>query len=80
MYDLALTRLRGCAVKEDREAALRVLHLAIASSLIPPREAIELMLVIRDGSSRSVIEAIDAMRAGLPGSYRYVPTPDYAAA
>ena len=80
MYDLTLIRLRGCVVKEDRAAALRVLRIAMSTGLIQSRDAIELMLVVRDGSGPAMIEAIDAMRAGPSGSYRYVPVADHAAA
>jgi hypothetical protein len=80
MYDLTLTRLRGCVVQEDRTAAMQVLRVAASSGLIPPRDAVELMLVVRDGSHEMMLEAIDAMRAGVPGSYRYVPAADYAVA
>lgn len=73
MYDPTLTRLRGCVVQEDRTAAMQVLRVAIKAGSIAPRDAIELMLVVRDGSPEMMIEAIDLMRAGVPGSYRYVP-------
>ena len=80
MYDLTLTRLRGCVVQEDRAAAMQVLRLATAAGLIPPRDAVELMLVVRDGSPEIMLQSIDTMRAGVPGSYRYVPPADYAVA
>lgn len=80
MYDLTLTRLRGCVVQEDRAAAMQVLRVATSAGLIPPRDAVELMLVVRAGSPEMMIEAIDTMRSGVPGSYRYVPLTDYAVA
>ncbi len=73
MYDPTLTRLRGCVVQEDRAAAMRVLRVALKAGAISPRDAIELMLVVRDGSPDMMIEAIDLMREGVPGCYRYVP-------
>jgi hypothetical protein len=78
MYDLTLTRLRSCAVLEDRPAAMQVLRVAISAGLIPPRDAVELMLVVREGSSEMMLRAIDTLHAGVPGSYRYVPPIDYA--
>ncbi len=80
MYDLTLTGLRGCVSQEDRTAAMQLLRAAITTGLMLPRDAIELMLVVRDGTSDQVMEAITKMRSGIPGSYRYIPTADHAAA
>ena len=73
MYDPTLTRLRGCVVQEDRAAAARTLHLAIQSGQIAPRDAVELLLVVRDGTPEMMLAAIERLRAGVSGCYRYVP-------
>lgn len=73
MYDPTLTRLRGCVVQEDRAAALRILRMAFLAGQIAPRDAVELMLVVREGSPDMMFAAIDRLRAGVPGCYRYVP-------
>jgi hypothetical protein len=80
MYDLTLNKFRACVVRQDRAAACQLLRVAITAGLIRPRDAIELMLVVRDGTPERMMEAIDAVRAGAPGSYRYVPAPDHAVA
>jgi hypothetical protein len=80
MYDLTLIGLRGCVSQEDRAAAMQLLRSAIMTGLMLPRDAVELMLVVRDGTSEQVLEAITKMRHGIPGCYRYIPTADYAAA
>lgn len=73
MYDPTLTRLRGCVVLEDRAAAARILRVALQAGQIAPRDAIELMLVVRAGSPEMMFAAIERLRAGVPGCYRYVP-------
>ena len=73
MYDLTLTRLRGCVVQEDRAAAARILLLAMQSGQIAPRDAVELLLVVRDGSPEMMFGAINQLRDGVSGCYRYVP-------
>ena len=78
MYDLTLTKLRRCLVKGDRNAAYLLLREAIDAGQIRPGDGIELILVVRDGTSDMIAAAIDAVRAGAPGSYRFVPTPDHA--
>ncbi|MBC7368826.1 MAG: hypothetical protein H7343_18780 [Undibacterium sp.] len=80
MYDLTLTKLRACVAVEQRSVALQLVRVAAEAGLIQPRDAVELMLVLSDGTPRLMVEAIDAMRLGVPGSYRYVPAADYAAA
>jgi hypothetical protein len=80
MYDLMLNKLRLCVARHDRDAALELLRAETAAGLIKPRDVVELLLVVRDGTPGSVIEAIDAMRLGVPGSYRYIPAADHAAA
>lgn len=77
MYDLTLTKLRRCVARGDQAAALQTVRDAITSDLILPRDGVELLLVLREGSTQMVIDAIDAMRLGLPGSYRYVPKTEH---
>jgi hypothetical protein len=73
MYDLTLTRLRGCVVQEDRTAAARILRVAFQAGQIAPRDAVELLLVVREGSPEMMFDAIERLRAGVSGCYRYVP-------
>ena len=80
MYDLILQKLRVCLAEEDREAALQLVRAASAAGVIQPRDAVELMLAVRNGTLDLMIAAVDALRSGVPGSYRYIPTADYAAA
>lgn len=78
MYDLTLVKVGECVAHGDRPAALRVLRTAAADGQIGPRDAIELMLAVRQSSVDGVKEAIDSMRSGLPGAYRFVPKADHA--
>lgn len=78
MYDLTLVKLDECVAHGDRAAALRVLRSAVNDGDIVPRDGIELMLAVRQGSAETVREAIDLMRSGLPGAYRFVPKADHA--
>jgi len=78
MYDLTLFKLDQCVARDDRAAALGILRAAVNEGQISPRDGIELMLAIRQGSADGVKEAIGAMRSGLPGAYRFVPRADYA--
>lgn len=80
MYDLILQKLRGCLAEEDRETALELVRAAGVAGVIQSRDTVELMLVVRYGSPELMIAALDALRSGVPGSYRYIPTADYAAA
>lgn len=80
MYDVPLTRLRRCVAREGCTAAFQVVRDAINTGQIEPRDGVELMLVLQEGTPEMIVEAIEAMRAGLPGSYRYVPKADYAVA
>jgi hypothetical protein len=80
MYNLTLNKLSDCVARHDRDAAFDLLRMAAAAGLISSRDAVELMLVVRDGTPGSVTEAINAMHAGVPGSYRYIPAADHAAA
>jgi hypothetical protein len=77
MYDLTLSKLRRCMALEDRTAALQVVRDAIDADRIMARDGIELLLVLREGTHVMVIEAIDSMRLGLPGTYRYIPKADH---
>lgn len=78
MYDLTLVKVDECVTHGDRAEAMRVLRSAISDGQIGPRDAIELMLAVRQSSADGVKEAIGVMRSGLPGVYRYVPKADYA--
>ena len=78
--DLTLNDLRSCVSRHDHDAACALLRAAVDAGLLAPRDAVELLLVVRDGTPRLVAEAIDAMSAGVPGSYRYIPAADHAAA
>lgn len=78
MYEVTLTRLRRCVAREGCTAAFLVLREAIHTGEIAPRDGIELMLVLQEGSPEEIVAAIETMRAGVPGSYRYVPKADYA--
>ena len=78
MNDSTLVEIDECVAHGDQAGALRVLRSAVTDGLMGPREAIELMLVVRQGSLATVKEAIGALRSGLPGTYRFVPKPDYA--
>ena len=78
MYDLTLVKVDECVAHGDRAAALRVLRSAVGDGLIGPHDAIELMLAVRQGSDDRVKEAIDLIRSGLPGAYRFVPKADHA--
>ena len=78
MYDLTLTKVDDCIAHGDRAAALRVLRAAVCDGQIGPHDAVELMLAVRQGSDDGVREAIDVMRSGLPGAYRFVPKADHA--
>lgn len=77
MYDLTLSKLRRCMALEDRTGALQIVRDAIDTDRILTRDGIELLLVLREGTHATVIEAIDAMRLGLPGTYRYIPKADH---
>lgn len=80
MYDLTLTGLRGCISQEDTKGALQLLRSALNSGLMQPRDGVELMLVVRDGTREQVLDAIAKLRGGVPGCYRYIPVADYASA
>lgn len=80
MYDLTLTGLRGCISQEDTKGALQLLRAALNSGLLQPRDGVELMLVVHDGTCEQVLDAITKLRGGVPGCYRYIPAADYAAA
>jgi hypothetical protein len=78
MYDLTLTKVSENVARGDRAAALRILRAAVASGEMVPRDGIELMLTIRQGSADNVNEAIELLRSGLSGAYRFIPKADHA--
>jgi hypothetical protein len=80
MNNLTLIRLDECVRRGDQTAAFRILRAAVNHGQIIPRDGIELMLAVRQGSAEAVKEAVDSMRAGLPGAYRFVPKVDHAVA
>jgi hypothetical protein len=73
MYDPTLIRLHGCVVQEDRLAATRIVQVAFEGGQIAARDAVELLLVVHDGSPEMMLEAIARLRDGVSGCYRYVP-------
>ena len=78
MYDLTLVKLDECVARDDRAAALGLLRAAVREGRIGARDGIELMLTLRQGTAEDVKDAIDAMRSGLTGAYRFVPKADHA--
>jgi hypothetical protein len=78
MYDLTLSGLRGCISQEDTKGALQLLRIALNNGLMQPRDAVEIMLVVRDGTREQVLDAIAKLRGGVPGCYRYIPATNYA--
>ena len=74
MYDLTLMRVLACVTKDDRPAALRVVRTAVEEAELPPRDGIELILTLRQGSRDAVLEAIEKVRSVPAGTYRYVPS------
>jgi len=75
-HDLA--QIRECVAHGDRAAALQLVRVAMDREEIVARDAVELMLAVRQGSPDVVAEAVEAMECGVPGTYRYVPKPDHA--
>lgn len=80
MFDLTLTGLRGCISQDDRPAALQLLRAAHNGGHLPPRDVVELMLVVSYGTREQMLAAVAALRAGVPGCYRYLPFAKNAAA
>ena len=78
MYDLTLVKVDECLAHGDRAGALGILRSAVGDGLIGSHDAIELMLALRQGSDDGVREAIDLMRSGVPGAFRFVPKADHA--
>jgi hypothetical protein len=78
MYDLTLVKVDECVAHGDRAAALRILRSAVCEGLMDSHDAIELMLAVRQGSDDGVKEALDSVRSGLPGAYRFVPKAEHA--
>ena len=72
MFDPVLSQVRYYVVHDDRAAAMAVLRAAIEDSRVPPRDAIELILALRQAPRMTMLEVIDRMSAAPPGTYRYV--------
>jgi hypothetical protein len=77
MYDLTLTKLRRCVIRDDRAASMQIVRAAIDGEQIMPRDGVELLLVLREGTTEMIVEAIEAVRLGLPGTYRYIPCSEH---
>ena len=75
-----LANVRNCVAHGNRAAALSLLRAAIEREQILPRDGVELMLAVRQGRLESVAKAIETVESAPPGSYRYLPCADYAAA
>ena len=71
-------QIRECVARDDRVEAMRALREAIESKRIWARDGVELMLALRQGSRENVMEAVDAVKQGLPGAYRFMPNADHA--
>jgi len=80
MNDLTLRKIRAIVALEDLPAARQLLRNATEAGQVPPREAVELLLAMHEGRADAVIGAINAMRAGNSGGYRFIPAADHAAA
>jgi hypothetical protein len=78
MYDLTLIKVNECVTHGDRAGAMHVLRVAVSQGVMGARDAIELMLAVRQDSDDGVKAAIGVMRSGLPGAYRFVPKADHA--
>lgn len=78
MYDCTLSRVEECVARGDRTAALLALRAAVGEEQMAPRDAIELMLAVRQCPGDAVRGAIATMRSGPPGAYRFVPNLDDA--
>jgi len=78
MKKQTLTKIRECVAHGDRNAALNALRSAIDHSEIVPRDGVELMLAVRQGTPEVMAEAVDSMKWGVPGAYRYTPKTEYA--
>jgi len=78
MHKKTFTLLHDRIVLGDRAEALNILRSAIDTDKISARDGIELMLAVRQGSPSEMIEALESMKWGLPGAYRYVPKTEYA--
>lgn len=80
MNKQTLTKIRECVARGDRATVLTVLRSAIDDGKIAPRDGIELMLAVRQGTEPMMLEAVDSLKWGMPGAYRYIPKADYAVA
>ena len=73
-----LAQIRDYAARGERVEAMGVLREAIEAKRIRACDGIELLLALRTGSRENVMEAVDAVKQGLPGAYRFTPNVDHA--
>jgi hypothetical protein len=78
MYDVTLLKVDECVTHGDRAGAMHELRTAVSQGAMGARDAIELMLAVRQDSDDGVKTAIGLVRSGLPGAYRFVPKADHA--
>lgn len=78
MYDPTLAKVDACIAHGDRAGALLALRVAVVDGAMGPRDAIELMLAVRQCSCEGVRDAIVAIRSGMPGTYRFIPSAEHA--
>lgn len=78
MYDKILLKVRDDVARNDRTSALNLLRSAIQEGTIMPRDGVELMLAVRQGSCEAVLDGISLLRRGATGVYRFVPKTDHA--
>ena len=78
MHPQDFNRICDSLARNDRVEAMGILRAAIEANRIEARDGIELMLALRQNSLEKVLEAIDAVKQGLPGAYRFMPNADYA--
>ncbi|MDD3180555.1 MAG: hypothetical protein PHQ04_09410 [Opitutaceae bacterium] len=73
-----LWQIQDCVTRKDKKSALDVLRSTISECVISPRDGIELMLAVRQEAWTAAAEALEALRTGLPGVYRFAPQVEYA--
>ncbi len=78
MYDKILLKVRDDVSRNDRTSALNLLRSAIQEGTIVPRDGVELMLAVRQGSREAVLEGISLLRRGASGTFRFVPKMEHA--
>ena len=78
MHPEDFTRICDSLARNDRVEAMGILRSAIEANRIEARDGIELMLALRKNSLAEMMEAIDTVKQGLPGAYRFMPNADYA--